>query len=85
MVTDKQKQNKQTNKRKKQKEKKKKVIGGAKFLSKYMSGLDPSKEDVNRRSYSESKIASSMTESFPSKTSSNMTESFSRANCVKYD
>jgi len=64
MVTDKQKQNKQTNKRKKQKEKKK-VIGGAKFLSKYMSGLAPSKEDVYRRSYSESKIASSMTESFP--------------------
>jgi len=64
MVTDKQKQNKQTNKRKKQKEKKK-VIGGAKFLSKYMSGLAPSKEDVYRRSYSESKISSSMTESFP--------------------
>jgi hypothetical protein len=64
MVTDKQKTNKQTNKRKKQK-RKKRVIGGAKFLSKYMSGLAPSKEDVYRRSYSESKIASSMTESFP--------------------
>ena len=67
MVTDKQnkKQNKQTNKRKKKKQRKKRVIGGAKFLSKYMSGLAPSKEDVYRRSYSESKIASSMTESFP--------------------
>ena len=66
MVTDKQKQtNKQTKGKNKKEKKKKRVIGGAKFLSKYMSGLAPSKEDVYRRSYSESKIASSMTESFP--------------------
>ena len=65
MVTDKQKQTNKQTKGKNKKEKKKRVIGGAKFLSKYMSGLAPSKEDVYRRSYSESKIASSMTESFP--------------------
>ena len=62
MVTD--KQNKQkTNQNKK--ETKRRVIGGAKLLSNFMSGLAPNKEDVYRRSYSESKIASSMTANFP--------------------
>ena len=82
MVTDKQNKKNKTTK----KEKQRRVIGGAKFLSKYMSGLAPSKEDVYRRSYSESKIASSMTESFPrAKLRQIWLRVFSRANCVKYD
>ena len=95
MVTD-----KQINKNKtKQKGKiKRRVIGGAKLLSNFMSGLAPNKEDVYRRSYSKSKIASSMTANFPRaklrqvwlriskrKTASSMTANFSPANCVKGD
>ena len=51
-----------------------------------MSGLAPNKEDVYRRSYSESKIASSMTANFPrAKLRLVWLRIFQEQNCVKYD
>ena len=83
MVTDEQNKQNKTNKKGKNR---RRIIGGAKFLSKYMSGLAPSKEDVYRRSYSESKIASSMTANFPrAKLRQVWLRIFRKQNCVKGD